>query len=261
MTKCNFNSKSPLSIRRIRHMTNTGCCGLLLGLFSMATSCEAGMISHTFTGTVDGVTLMGTGSLPFHEGASVTGSYFYDDATVYSGTTSGFSLYNNAQTGVSFLVNGTYSYSHSQANPLYPIPSQNHVYLGAATNPPELIVYQTGSLDYRNDGLYTVGAYVEFGGKPGLLSSYAPSDISGETVDFSKVLLDTFTGALFQTYTYDNNGVFTDFRSFHVHLATVDSVALGTSAVPEPSSFALLGLGGIGIVIGTYRRKFAKKVA
>ena len=32
------------------------------------------------------------------------------------------------------------------------------------------------------------------------------------------------------------------------------------SAVPEPSSFALLGLGGLGLAISTYRRRFNKAV-
>ena len=258
MTTCIFTSGSKFTVRASNPKRTAACCGLLLGLIATMNLCEAGMVTHTFTGTVDGVNVMGTGSLPFHIGATVTGTYFYDNSTVYSNSNSGFAEYDNAQTGISFLVNGTYAYSDSQANPALSIPNGSFVQLGASTNPPELINYQTGSLSYESDGLHTAGGYVDFGGKLGMLSSYAPGDLSTLTVDLSKVLPDNFTGASFQTYTY-YNGDFTDFRQFHVHLATVDGVTLGAaSPVPEPSTFALLGLGGVGLVIGTYRRRVSK---
>ncbi len=227
----------------------------------MVNACEAGMVTHTFTGTVADITLMGTGSLPFQIGASVTGTYLYDNTTVYTAFTGGRYEYNNAQTGVSFLVNGTYAYSHSQAAPLYSTPNQDYVLIGPPTDPGDYIDFQTGSLDYPSTGgLRTVGALVALTGTHGMLSAYNPSDLSGVTVDYSKA---NPNGSLasFQTYTY-SGGVFTEFERFNVDLVTIDGAVLGAaSAVPEPSTFALLGLGGVGMAIGTYRRRLSKKSA
>jgi hypothetical protein len=38
------------------------------------------------------------------------------------------------------------------------------------------------------------------------------------------------------------------------------SLGLASSSVPEPSTFALAGLGGIGLMIGAYRRRRAAAV-
>jgi hypothetical protein len=207
------------------------------------TSSRAGVVSHIFSGTVDGTVVTGTGTLPFGVGATATGSFFYDDSTVFTDYSGTLARYQSAQTGVNFLINGLYSYNHSQASPAFSIAdaANNEVEFGpTASNPPELFTVLTGSHDFLADGLHAVGAFFQYEGDPGLLSS--PDVLAGLSIDSSRLLLGPsfYSSAKYQEFVSGPSGL-TELVVFNVRVETVDGEPLEIAAgtVPEPSSIAV----------------------
>ena len=85
---------------------------------------------------------------------------------------------------------------------------------------------------------------VESGGAP----------ITGVSIDANSTVANfDLSRVAFTSTTISENIQGLDFR---LGAITLLDISFGsTSAVPEPSSFALLGLGGIGLAIGAYRRR------
>lgn len=219
----------------------------ILILVATANKAQATLIMHSFTGTVTSTSLQGTGSLPFGNGATVTGSFFYDDSTPFSNYDGTYAVYGNASTGVDILVNGTYAYNQSQANPVYSLkgPTNNSVQFGpTSSSPPELFTVFTGSYDYPSSGTtVSSSTYAQFDGNTGMLSS--TSVLSGLTLDLSK-LVDA-PSVVYQSYTY-SGGTFTQFTLFTVTLNTLDGSPLPFAAAPEPASLVLMSLSFCGLI-------------
>jgi hypothetical protein len=126
--------------------------------------------------------------------------------------------------------------------------------------------YQVPSYEYAEDISLTV-----LGGGPNLLGqtwSFVPAEFGSLTSQFddgygtgtnglgfagvSAGYYDTYSQSLPLVIgdTYQLNFLFTQEGG-----PQSDFVVSAGQAVPEPSSFALLGLGGIGLAIGAYRRR------
>ena len=247
MKTCYYATNPKLLQVEMMGLRKAAVFAFFVGLLTSLSQGHAATITHTFTGTVDAVSFLGTGNLPFSVGAAVTGEYFYDGSTdviSYNDPYAQYPRFDNAQTGIYFTVKGQYTYGQSQANPEFSTDAKsNFVEFGPSSNPPELIDYYTSSLKYDADGLHTAGGYVSYFGDTGMISSYSPSTLAGLTVDFSKVHVNGAEAA-YQTYTYANGG-FTSLTNFKVHITSVDGVQLPSASVPEPSTVALMGMGAI----------------
>jgi hypothetical protein len=92
------------------------------------------------------------------------------------------------------------------------------------------------------EGAYTLGVV-------GTVESVSPA--SGTSYDWS-----TLVGATF-LYTENNAKGTNPYGSSAKPLATTSSASFSHAAVPEPSTFALLGLGGLGLAFAIRRRTFA----
>ena len=86
-----------------------------------------------------------------------------------------------------------------------------------------------------------------------------------DTVVWSSTRTTSNIGYQTETFKFvgDGNNLSLDFRSLtsnpgETYGNLIDNVSV--NAVPEPSSFALFGLGGIGLAIGAYRRRRATAV-
>lgn len=92
----------------------------------------------------------------------------------------------------------------------------------------------------------------------------AHMDKGSSTVDI-KIYSDptTFPSAGAGTSYDETPGIMADLLSYTVgakHHESTDYISLQSDPVPEPSTLALLGLGGIGMAVGAYRRRRAAAV-
>lgn len=97
----------------------------------------------------------------------------------------------------------------------------------------------TGTTFVRSsvDGFaFDLGSYTQTG--------TASSDFTDRTIDLSGAAYQNLSSITFRIYHYDD----TDSTSSTGLVHRIDDVVLNGSAIPEPASFALLGLGGLSLL-------------
>jgi hypothetical protein len=202
-----------------------------LSAIGIANQLSAGMITFSFSGTINSVFFDGGTPTEFADLDTITGTYTFDSADSDSHASPNNGLYINSISSIELSM-GTYSASFGPGDILV---RDN---IGSAANPYDLYYVSA----YASDGLGYSGTPVILGT---LLYSFELSLIDTSATAFSNDAL-LLTPPDPADYSPISNFVlrFQDasFGSYGSVTATVDSISLETASVPEPASFALLGL-------------------
>ncbi len=208
---------------------------LALSLIGLASSAQAAMLTANYTGTV---TFVPTElSSEFSVGDTITGTYTFESTTpARAGSTMEFAVFD-ALTSASYTVG---SYTATSA-------ATQEIQVDDVLN-----ADRYGVVSRASDGL--TGA-----------------DVNGLSLFFASFRLDDSTGTVFNNALilptsidlndFDSTGFFLSFGPTQAGgFPTLSGTIESFSIVPEPSTFVLASLGGLGLVaFGIRRRKQAAK--
>lgn len=217
---------------------------LFAGVFHAATA-DAALILVDWTGSV--TTSPAVSSIAF--GTTITGTFVYDDATplLYpvGGPTAAnpYAEYNTAHES-SFSVQGLSGTMQNNKIVIFdrPISADQFDSRATVTNP----MFYTGDLI---DGFSVRQIFVRFSDQSGAAFDYntgLPLPSMLDRADFDSVMLGSRLDLA------DSNGNAAGSLNFRVTDFTFTPL---TAAVPEPSSFAIFGLGALGLAGGALRRR------
>ena len=223
--------------------------------------CSAGLITYNFGGTITSVNQSGAtaagGPYDVSVGQSFTGTFSYDtNTTAFSSFSNGNNFADplarisvtigSTTFGESFLSFSGVPYTSQQVD--YDIPNGvgNGQYLNYFTMQRNSVSVSNGIQSSAGIDLFLQNlSSTPLGILP---SSGLPTTLN--LADFHDLSLLNLN----ETVQKNLNSTTTSNFQLQGHVTSL-SVASTPNAVPEPSSFALLGFGGIGLAIATYRRR------